>query len=361
MTEPAQDRKILGDLACEVADIAALPVPQEKAVLWKRLILWLVSLVGFAGGCAGGDPREAASTEPVREPPRPVRAVRFPQNPIIRPEMSSSIGTNINGPSLIRVPEWIERPLGRYYLFFAHHGGKHIRLAYADALDGPWRIHEPGVLRLEETAARGHIASPDVHVDPVRRQIRMYFHGPAEGGQRTFLATSSDGLRFAAGRDVLGDFYFRVFRWGGWWYAVAKEGNLFRSRDGAARFEPGPNPFRFDAPGLIVRHSAVRVVGDRLDVFYSRIGDAPERILLSSIPLTEDWNSWRASAPVTILEPRETYEGADLPVAPSRSGAASGRVRQLRDPAIFEEAGRAYLLYSVAGERGIAIAELKGV
>jgi hypothetical protein len=31
---------------------------------------------------------------------------------------------------------------------------------------------------------------------------------------------------------------------------------------------------------------------------------------------------------------------------------------QLRDPAIFRESGRTYLLYSVAGERGIAIAEM---
>ena len=321
-------------------------------------VLGLVSLAGFVGSCAAGDPRETASSPAAPGAPRSVRAVRFPQNPIIRPERSSSIGTNINGPSLIRVPEWLEKPLGTYYLYFAHHGGKHIRLAYADALEGPWRIHEPGVLRLDETAARGHVASPDVHVDRERREIRMYFHGPAGGGQRTFLATSKDGLRFTAGREVLGDFYFRVFRWGGWWYAVAKEGNLFRSRDGATRFEQGLNPFRFDVPGLVVRHSAVRLVGDRLDVFYSRIGDAPERILLSSISLTPDWNAWRASPPVTILEPQETYEGADLPVAPSRSGAAGGRVRQLRDPAIFGEAGRTYLLYSVAGESGIAVAEL---
>jgi hypothetical protein len=34
------------------------------------------------------------------------------------------------------------------------------------------------------------------------------------------------------------------------------------------------------------------------------------------------------------------------------------RVRQLRDPALFEEEGRTYLLYSVAGESGIAIAEI---
>jgi len=33
-------------------------------------------------------------------------------------------------------------------------------------------------------------------------------------------------------------------------------------------------------------------------------------------------------------------------------------VNQLRDPAILEENGRVYLLYAVAGESGIAIAEL---
>ena len=33
-------------------------------------------------------------------------------------------------------------------------------------------------------------------------------------------------------------------------------------------------------------------------------------------------------------------------------------VNQLRDPAIYEEDGRVYLLYTVAGERGIALAEV---
>ena len=33
-------------------------------------------------------------------------------------------------------------------------------------------------------------------------------------------------------------------------------------------------------------------------------------------------------------------------------------LNQLRDPAIFEEDGRIYLLYAVAGESGIAIAEV---
>jgi hypothetical protein len=34
-------------------------------------------------------------------------------------------------------------------------------------------------------------------------------------------------------------------------------------------------------------------------------------------------------------------------------------VNQLRDPAIFSEGHQTYLLYTVGGEAGIAIAELK--
>ena len=102
------------------------------------------------------------------------RAVRFSQNPIITPASSPTIGDNIDGPSLIRVPSWIERPLGRYYLYFSHHAGKFVRLAYADRISGPWKIFEPGTLRLEQAPnCFDHVASPDVHIDSDRRQILM--------------------------------------------------------------------------------------------------------------------------------------------------------------------------------------------
>src|SRR6188508_47660 len=44
---------------------------------------------------------------------------RLPQNPIVTPSSSTTLGDNINGPSLIRVPFWIDKPLGRYYLYFS--------------------------------------------------------------------------------------------------------------------------------------------------------------------------------------------------------------------------------------------------
>jgi len=294
-----------------------------------------------------------------------MRAVRFPENPIIRPEMlSGDDGANINGPSLIRTPDWLPRRLGKYYLYFAHHGGRYIRLAYADALAGPWHVYRPGTLRLDEAPCQRHVASPDVHVDGVRRRIRMYYHGcryASDGKtvrQFTFVATSEDGIDFASRSDVLGGFYFRVFRWGGWYYCCRKGGQFLRSRDGLSPFEPGPTLLQPEEAGVTVRHTAVLVEGDRLKVFYSRIGDCPERILMSEVCLLDDWTRWRSSPPRTVLAPETDYEGAGMPHHPSAEGKVMGPAWQLRDPAVWREDGRTYLLYSVAGECGIAIAEL---
>jgi hypothetical protein len=47
-------------------------------------------------------------------------AVRLDTNPIIKPDMlKGDDGKNINGPSLINVPDWVKAPLGKYYLYFA--------------------------------------------------------------------------------------------------------------------------------------------------------------------------------------------------------------------------------------------------
>ncbi|MGB9624882.1 MAG: hypothetical protein ACPMAQ_08465 [Phycisphaerae bacterium] len=284
---------------------------------------------------------------------------RFASNPIIRPDMNASIGDNINGPSLIRVPDWVEKPLGRYYLYFAHHKGTRIRLAYADRLEGPWKVYAPGVLRLEDSLFEHHVASPDVHIDPERRQIRMYCHGPTPDGQKTRVALSNDGLHFTIRPEILGDSYFRAFRWNGWWYAMAMPGVFYRSRDGLTGFQRGPTPFAgIVRPPRMMRHAALLLEANTLRVFYTCIGDCPERILMSEIALTPDWADWMASPAVEVLRPQTQYEGADLPLDASRSGPATQPVRQLRDPAIYREGGAVYLLYSVAGEQGIAIAEL---
>jgi Sulfotransferase family len=306
--------------------------------------------------------------------PSGITVARFSNNPIIVPSMMpSSDGSSINGPSLIRVPAWIEKPLGRYYLYFAHHQGKYIRLAFTDELHGAWSIYQPGTLPLastpcnaienEEVAHNKHLASPDVHVDDEAREIRMYFHGPVYTSgpvtkvssykQLSLVATSKDGLTFAARHERLGNPYFRVFRWDGAWYAIGMPGVIYRSADGLKGFVEGPALF---TPNM--RHSAVRINGTLLQVFYSVVGDNPERILLSTIDLRVPWMSWQASEPRVVLEPQMEWEGANLPAMPSVKGIARRPLRELRDPAIFVEAGKTYLLYSVAGESGIAISEL---
>jgi hypothetical protein len=296
-------------------------------------------------------------------------ARRLPGGPIIHAGMlPGKEGANLNGPSLIRAPSWLPNRLGTYYLYFAHHGGKYIRLAYADRLEGPWKVYAPGTLQLNEaTGCTGHIASPDVHVDDARRELRMYFHGPAKaaGGQKSFVAMAKDGLRFKASDEVLGQFYFRVFPWQDARYAMAKGGLLYRSDDGLTRFVPGLNPFpggeardeNANTPGP--RHVALHRVGEELRVYYSNIGDAPERVLRRRIQLTADWKSWKAGPAEEVLRPETEAEGASLSLKASVAGAMKGRENALRDPAIFEDAdGRVYLLYSVAGESGIGIAEL---
>ena len=99
-------------------------------------------------------------------------ARRLPGNPIIRPRMDDRMGRNVQGPSLIRVPDWVRKPLGRYYLYFADHKGDYIRLAYADALTGPWQIHRPGSLQLSEALfPLERIAAPANAADILREHL----------------------------------------------------------------------------------------------------------------------------------------------------------------------------------------------
>jgi hypothetical protein len=296
-----------------------------------------------------------------------VRVERLLDQPIVVPDMEGRMGGNIAGPSLIRVPDWIEGALGRYYLYFADHEGTYIRLAYADVLTGPWTTYEPGTLQIEDSyfpttcppcsgggEPYAHVASPDVHVDETGRRIVMYVHGRDVGRQVTRASTSSDGLHFEGRPEILGAPYFRVFEHEGWRYALAMPGILYRSRDGLSGFEQGPTLFDPD-----MRHSALLKRGDRLYVFYTKRGDAPESVLVAAIDLSRPWTEWRESASVEVLRPEFPWEGADLPVEPSLAGSVNTPVNQLRDPAIFEEDGQVYLLYSVAGERGIALARVE--
>ena len=301
-----------------------------------------------------------------------IRVERLVNTPIIRPEMDGRMGSNIAGPSLIRVPDWIENPLGRYYLYFSDHRGLYIRLAYADTLTGPWRTYESGTLQIEQShfptscppcrdqsdngngpGAYPHVASPDVHVSNATQEIIMYVHGRDIGPQVTRVATSKDGIHFDGHPEILGRPYFRAFQHDHFTYALAMPGVMYRSSNGLSDFEEGPSLFTPD-----MRHSALLKRGNRLFVFWTERNDAPERIWVAHIDLSENWQMWTRSEPIEVLRPEFPWEGADLPIEPSQGGAINVPVNQLRDPAIYEENGRVYPLYAVAGERGIALAEV---
>ncbi|HSI56754.1 MAG TPA: hypothetical protein VLA16_04305 [Ideonella sp.] len=303
-----------------------------------------------------------------------MKALRCSRHPLIERASDPSLGNNINGPSLIRVPDWLPHPLGRYYLYFAHHQGRHIRLAFADELGGPWRVHAPGVLPVERSTCFDHVASPDVHVDHARRQIRLYFHGVAFspgtptdgherlfgdasrwiGNQRTKVALSADGLHFTPRPQPLGASYFRAFQWQGLHHALAMPGIFYRSADGLGGFETGP--LLFDAS---FRHCAVHREQDLLHVFFTRVGDTPERILHTRIDLRPDWRDWAAGPVSTVLSPELAWEGGALGPTASARGPVFEPACQLRDPAVFEEDGRLYLLYAAAGEQAIGLAALQ--
>jgi hypothetical protein len=354
-------------------------VVKKSGSLMRSLALGLLALWALAG-CAD-------EQKEIR-----VHVERLLDRPIIDEGSHPSVGANIQGPSLIRVPDWVPEPLGRYYLYFADHKGSYIRLAYADDLLGPWQVHAPGSLQLDQSffpveppavpdGAREivyqryreagmdpdalphdpmvdmttpHIASPDVHVDHQARRIVMYFHGlEGFGVQRSRVAVSEDGIRFQARPEVLGRTYMRAFQFGDHTYALAMPGMVYRSKDGLSDFEEGPLLFNKD-----MRHNAVLVRGNELFVFWTQVGHAPERILLSRIDLEAPWLEWQPGPPVEVLRPEFDWEGGAAPLLPSQRSVAYGKVNQLRDPAIFEQDGRTYLLYAVAGESGIAIAEL---
>ena len=93
---------------------------------------------------------------------------------------------------------------------------------------------------------------------------------------------------------------------------------------------------------------------------WSDAGDCPGRILHATVEMGDCWWKWKASEPDLVIEPEESFSRAALPLKPSVRGLAPEPARELRDPAIFEEDRQGYLLYSVAGEQGIAIARLSG-
>ncbi len=326
--------------------------------------------------------------------------------PIITQEMFTDAGArdegeNINGPSVIRIPDWIApenraNPEAQYYIYFAHHGGDYIRMAWAKEIEGPWHLYQIG--SGVEVGDRGvvdhggkkiyldngisipsnHLASPDAHVDNENKRIILYFHsgsstyvnGVEVSSQLSYVSTSPYGLEFYDSIEpvFLGPSYFRVFQYKQNMYALTNDGTPYKALNGDSPWTPPPghdftdrlwekhsdNPFQRDITDagieksvLRVRHTGVRIVGDELHIFYSRRGELQERIQLSTIDMSVgDWEKWDATYPPTeLIRGLPGWEGGELPLKPSEAGGAPENVNQLRDPFVFEdEDGSLYLV-----------------
>jgi hypothetical protein len=146
-------------------------------------------------------------------------------------------GANINGPCLIRVPDWLKpeekaHPTAVYYLYFASHSGHYIRMAWSAELTGPYTLYntDPDAASMGVLDNRRPIefingntiqpvdcASPDVVVDQEKQCLLLFFHvnrstrlpKTVQGdgwfdtrGQATYVATSRTGLNFNGGPEV---------------------------------------------------------------------------------------------------------------------------------------------------------------
>jgi len=145
----------------------------------------------------------------------------------------------------------------------------------------------------------------------------------------------------------------RAFEHAGMTYVISMPGQLYRSKDGFTDFETGPTLFE---PNM--RHAGLLKRGNLLYVFWTRVGDVPESIMVSTIDISGDWQQWKNAGERIVLRPERSWEGANAPLEPSVRSTAYGLVNQLRDPAIFEEGEDIYLFYAVGGESGIAVAKV---
>ena len=307
--------------------------------------------------------------------------------------------TTLNGPCMVFVPDGTPGKLDDYYLYFADHGGDHIRMAHAPTPMGPFALYRPGrgVLTLSgsdddpcgaDQGRRGllrfpgdsglavgqHIASPDVRLDPMTGRFEMIYHGFAyhrqpggdwvRGQQRSFAAWSEDGLDFQAGQygvDLWAS-YLRRFWYRDRWWGVGMGGIPVLPEDPG---HPYASPWRRAADAgrtlgaqlsrligrpVDPRHHALLVDGDTL-IWVVTLRREPKRVIdalgaseaiyAAVVRLDEAPDRWRLTEVGLVLKPELLCEGAYCPTAPSQPGAprddngALSRVNELRDPDVF--------------------------
>jgi len=152
----------------------------------------------------------------------------------------------------------------------------------------------------------------------------------------------------------------------GHYFSIAKRGGSTVLCRGASLLGPWEQGQVLNEGTRHVRHGDIHIRGNHLYVFFTVIGDSPERIVLGDIYMSQalDWKDWKLHLGPILFEPEYYHEHGSAELKMSEMGPAKGILRQLRDPHFLsdKESPKDYLngllFYTAQGEQGTAIARL---
>lgn len=214
----------------------------------------------------------------------------------------------------------------------------------------------------------------------------MLFISNDSGASWTLLLHESKELLIPSPYLILDLFYLSAPVYSkddNYYYAIAKTQDdpvgsaiLCRSKNLSGPFEQGP----ILARGMrhVDMHIVHRMERDRertiFFVFYTLIGDLPEKVMLGNIDVSvgfKDWMKWKMLPGPIILKPQYWYEHGGAPPVASKPGAATEILYEIRDPhflpddaqelddgALIGDILSGLLFYTVQGENRIAMAKL---
>jgi hypothetical protein len=285
-----------------------------------------------------------------------------------------AFGGNFSGCTFFVNPGYLDsRFYNQYVLYFAHHSGNFIRVATSKNIYGDWTFPNLEILKIENfNEIHDHIASPEVFLDQESKTLNLFFHSRVPGSreQQTFLATSKDGVSFDL-KPMISflPFYLRVCVHNGGVFGVTKGGNFF-SHIGSDFSNGWRYLDNIDSPGLEfekfnyfnengnMRHLHIVSHKETLLVFYTRIGDAPERIYAKSLKVHPDNSHLEISEEIEVMRPQIAFECQTASITKSQPGLSETFELAFRDPFVFTENELNLLFYSYGGESGIAVCQI---
>lgn len=277
-------------------------------------------------------------------------------------------------PSVIETgPQW-ERPLARYYMYYAPHdkpGG--IGLAVSESPAGPWHEYDHNPIIARDWPPHyqvSHVSSPNAIWNPEEQRVFLYFHGEND---TTRFAVSRDGVHFEYGGVAVncGMFgpglieasYARVFRHGGTGgqgtYVMMVMGNYQGTRNVYIAWSPDGRRWKPERQPLITPPPGTSQVGTGwlfawnkkfYIICFANRADSPEYEPVSDLYLYE----------VAPAFNRATFLGMFMHHAVA--GADNARIN---DPCLLQTSKCLYLFVNVGHRKhqriGLAIADLSSI